>query len=459
MWGTLSMRQGPSASSVAARMGRAAFLLPAGWIVPLSGRPPETQNDGGIGERKLRRALRARQAFANVRRVNPVLALGLLAAAGLLTTRLPPLPSRRSLHLDLAIAAGVPLILVGLVLGPGIELIGRPLLRALAPVSAFAIGWIGALLGARFEWRYVRRIPRAAWLLAATTATGVVVVVALGAWLLARLVPPLATAWTPRLPAVLALVAVAAVSGPRAVTAVAQAVGMRRSASRALERAAALETACGAVVMIVPLALQRSQLGAGIGYATALSPFVVCALAAVLIVNASPRRRQMQTALAEWERPICAVFLIIAGALLTLPTVWILAAVPVLAALRVGARWASARYARVALKLRDVPPHIGLGTVAQGGTALALGINYFLMYGGRPDTPGGGIGSTGGAAGAGCAGDAAGAVLTTIVLGIALAQLAAPTLMQLASRAVAAPLTPATVSPELTTMLRRTDRE
>jgi len=379
------------------------------------------------------------------------------------------------------------------VLGPGIEVIGRPLLRALAPVSAFAIGWIGALLGARFEWRYVRRIPRAAWLLGATTATAVVVVVALGAWLLARLVPPLATVWTPRLPAVLGLAAVAAVSGPRAVTAVARAVGLGKSASRALERAAALETACGAVVMIVPLALHRSQLGAGnpelgwvswivfaagsgvlvglvflsvtrlraargeaglalaacmlfgagIGYATDLSPFVVCALAAVLIVNASPRRRQMQTALAEWERPICAVFLIIAGALLTLPTVWILAAVPVLAALRVGARWASARYARVALRLRDVPSHIGLGTVAQGGTALALGINYFLMYGGRPDTPGGGI-----------AGDAAGAVLTTIVLGIALAQLAAPTLMRLASRAVPAPLTPATASPELTTNAR-----
>src|SRR6059058_969851 len=105
----------------------------------------------------------------------------------------------------------------------------------------------------------------------------------------------------------------------------------------------------------------------------------------------------MQTALAEWERPICAVCLILAGALLTLPTVWILAAVPVLGALRVGARWAGARYARVALRLRDVPPHSGLGTVAQGGTALALGINYFLMYGGGPDAPGRGIGGTGGA--------------------------------------------------------------
>ena len=427
--------------------------------------------------------------------MNPVLALGLLAVAGLLATRLPQRPSRPAPHLDLAIAAGVPLVVVGLVLGPGIELIGRPLLRTLAPVTAFAIGWIGALLGARFEWRYVRRIPRAVWLLAATTATAAVVVVALGAWLLARLVPALATVWTPRLPAVLGLAAVAAVSGPRVVTAVAQAVGLRGSASRALERAAALETACGTVVMTVPLALHPSQLGAGnpelgwvswivfaagcgvlvglvflsvtrlrpareearlalaasmlfgagIGYATDLSPFVVCALAAVLIVNASPRRRLMQTVLAEWDRPICAVCLILAGALLTLPTVWILAAVPVLGALRIGARWAGARYARVALRLRDVPPHSGLGTVAQGGTALALGINYFLMYGGRPDAPGRGIGGSGGA------GDAAGAVLTTIVLGIALAQLAAPTLLQLAGRAVPAPLTPASAGPELTT--------
>ena len=42
------MLQGPSASSVAARMGSAAFLLPAGWMVPLSTRPPVTQNDAGI---------------------------------------------------------------------------------------------------------------------------------------------------------------------------------------------------------------------------------------------------------------------------------------------------------------------------------------------------------------------------------------------------------------------------
>src|SRR2546421_11638647 len=31
-------------------MGSAAFLLPAGRMVPLSGRPPVTEKDGGMGE-------------------------------------------------------------------------------------------------------------------------------------------------------------------------------------------------------------------------------------------------------------------------------------------------------------------------------------------------------------------------------------------------------------------------
>src|SRR5947199_203933 len=255
MWGTLSMRQGPSASSVAARIGRAAFLLRVGWIVPLSGRPPETQSDGGIGERKLRRALRARQAFANVRRVNPVLALGLLAVAGLLATRLPRRPLRRALHLDLAIAAGVPLVVVGLVLGPGIELNGRPLLRQLASVAAFAIGRIRAPL---------------------RTACGTVVMTVPLA-----LHPSQLGAGNPELGWV-SWIVFAAGCGVLVGLVFLSVTRLRPAREEAR------------------LALAASMLfGAGIGYATDLSPFVVCALAAALIVNASPRRRQMQTALAE----------------------------------------------------------------------------------------------------------------------------------------------------------------
>ena len=430
--------------------------------------------------------------------MHPVLALALLATAGLLATRLPrlALPPHPSLHLDVAIVAGAPLVLVGLLLGPGIELVSRPLLRALAPVIALAIGCIGAVLGARCEWRVLRRIPRGAWALAAVSASAVFLVVALSAWLLARWVPLLGVAWAPRLPTVLGLAAVAAVSAPRTVTRLARAAGIRRTVARAFARAAALETACGALAMTVPLVLSRPHpaagnpafawlawsvlvgaggalvslvflaltrvlpapehlglellgtllFGAGIGYATGLSPFVVCALAAAAIVNASPRRRQVQALLAAWEQPGYALLLILVGALLTLPTLWILVAVPLLAALRAGARWASVRYAREPLKLGALPPHAGLATVAQGGAAVALGINYFLMLGSWP-----GSSSSVAAEGAGSPAGTAGVVLTTMVLGVAVAQLAAPPLLGLVLRPTPAPLTPAPASPEFTT--------
>src|SRR5207302_113031 len=175
---------------------------------------------------------------------------------GTLSMRQGP-SSTRPPSLDLALTAGAPLVLLGLVLGPGIELLARPLWRALAPLTAFAIGWIGAALGARFEWRYVRRIPRGTWLLAAAGAGAAFLVVALGAWLLARRVPSLAAVWAPRLPTVLGLAAVAAASGPGAVTAVAHAVGVAPRLARALSRPAAPGTDAAAPPMGLPLALRH----------------------------------------------------------------------------------------------------------------------------------------------------------------------------------------------------------
>jgi len=430
--------------------------------------------------------LRRRQAFANVRDVNvsPVLALAGLAAIGLLVTRLPPIPWRHVTSLDLVFAAGGPLVLLGLVLGRGIDLINRPVLGALAPITALAIGWIGAAFGARFEWRYVRRIGRGTWLLATLSAAAAFAVVTLGAWLLYRVVPALAAAWTPRLPALLTLGAVAAASGPGAVTLVARAVGIRKSVSRAFSLAAALETACGALAFTLPLALHRAHplggnaglgwlawlvfaagsgalvgtvflaltqprlervnwgfvlfatllFGAGVGYAADLSPFVVCALAMVLIVNASPRRHAVRQVLADWEPPIYGIFLVIVGTLLTLPTMWILVAAPLLAAARFAAKWVAPRYASIAFRLDGSAPNVGLGTVAQGGVAIAMGLSFLITYA---------DGGTGGA------------LLSTVVLGVAAAQLAARPLMTLALRttpgirAAPAPLTPAAAPAEL----------
>src|SRR5438128_945510 len=209
MCGTLSMRQGPSASSVAARMGRTAFLLPAGRIVPFKARPPETEKEGGMGQ----------PSYA-------------AACAGVKRSR--------------------------------------------------------------------------------TFAT-----------------------WTPRRPALLTLGAVAAASGPGSVTLVARAVGIRQSGTRAFSLAAALETAGGALAFTLPLALHGPHplawlvfavgsgalvgmvflsltrlrparadvgfallatllFGPGVGYAAELAPFLACASATALIVNASPRRHAVR---------------------------------------------------------------------------------------------------------------------------------------------------------------------
>src|SRR2546430_439434 len=293
--------------------------------------------------------------------VNPVLALGLLAVAGLLAARLPRPASTRPPSLDLALPAGAPLGLLGLALS-----------RAVALETAAAALAMGVPLALRHP-----------------------------------------VAWT-----------VFAVSGGALVGWVCSSVTRRALAGRDLT---------------APL-VGSVLLGAGVGYATDVSPFIVCALAGLVTVNASPRRRELRTTLRAWERPMYALVLIISGALLALPTLWIIAAVPALQALRIAARWVSTRYARLALPLRDLPPHFGLGTVAQGGTALALAVNYFITFGSGPESPGGGASGR----------DAGAAVLTTMVLGVALAQFAAPPLMRLAVRAGPAPLTPAPARPELT---------
>ena len=410
--------------------------------------------------------------------MSPVLALGLLAAAGVLATRLPRLPLRRPRSLDLLCAAGAPLVLLGVVLGPGIELLDAAVLRALAPVTALALGWLGALLGARFERRYVTRIPRRLWLLSGLEALAVLLVVGLAAGLLARARPTLGAAWTPRLFSVAALGSVAVASGPGAVALAARALGVRRSVAREFALGATLETAWA--VLAVTLALTISPLrgpasgathgwfpwlaltlgsatlvgmlfvsltrlrhdpehvgmallgamlfGAGIGYAADLSPLVVCGLAAALIVNASPLRRRVQALLAAGEHPISAPLLIITGAVLALPTIWALAAAPILWALRSAAKWAVVRYARDPLHLGALPPDLGLATTAQGGLAIALGASFLLADGPTSGT--------------------ASPLLTTIVVGVVLAQLAAPPLMRLALRPAA--LTARARGPELT---------
>ena len=118
--------------------------------------------------------------------MHPALALALVLVVGIGITRLSR-PSFRppSLLADL-VATGVPFLLLGLLLGPGLGVIDAAGLRLLQPVVALGIGWSGALFGAQLEWRMMRRVSGHAWLIGATLALPVLLVTAATAWMLAH---------------------------------------------------------------------------------------------------------------------------------------------------------------------------------------------------------------------------------------------------------------------------------
>jgi hypothetical protein len=351
-----------------------------------------------------------------------------------------------------ALATGVLLVLVGLLLGPALGVLDSSSLRVVAPITALGIGWIGAAFGSRLEWRVLRRISRATWILAAAQAAAAFALTAITAWLLTRALPALSGAWHPTLPALLAIAATATVSSPHAVALAAQRAAAGTRLADRLAISALLDSLLGAGLFALTLAFYHPRatfpggfgwlgwlavlaaasgavgllfmwlsrlgresdaqdlellgvvlVGAGVGYAVELSPFVVCALAAALIVNRVPsRRRRVQSVLRRWEHPVYAVVLVAAGALLRFPTLWLVAAVLVLGVTRIAARWASARLVG--------QPQVGLATVAQGGVAVALGLSFGFAHAD------------------------AGGVFTTVLLGVAFAQAVAGPLVALAFR-------------------------
>jgi hypothetical protein len=389
--------------------------------------------------------------------MNPTVTLALLSIAGLLATRLPRLPGPRSPTLQPLLASGMPFLLFGLLLGPGVGLLDRATLRALAPVTALVVGWVGARLGARWEWRLLRRVPTETWGVVAAQAVAGVGIGVLAVWLGTRLVPALGAAWTPGMPAALTLGAVAIIPGAGAMERAARAAGLAPRMARSLRRVALLNAAGGALVCAIALGLghprvarvlpgwivglvlevgagalvgtlfvglsrfarERTQLGfaliavllfgAGLAYAADLSPFVVCGLAVAFVVNRSPHRHRVRALLAAWARPTYELLFVIVGAALTLPTLWVLAAAPVLAALRVLAQWSTVRSGLGYVPAAALPPIAGLASLAQGASALALGLGFSLA---RP---------------------AGAAVLTTIALGVVLTQTVAPAVMRLAA--------------------------
>ena len=353
--------------------------------------------------------------------MHPVLALALVILAGIGVTRL----SRPSFHhpklLDDLVATGVPFLLLGLLLGPGLGVVDAAGLRMLQPVVALAIAWIGALFGARLEWRMVRRISTRTWLIGTTLALPILLVTTVMAWTLARALPPLGEAWgRPLFTAALvlggALTTAASQRGPRlgrrnalldtAFGAAAVTVGVALYHPHAALRSLALTLVAGMALGGLFVVLARGGLlseprdagiaafavilcGAGFSYVAGLSPFVVCGLEAAVLMSFSPAavRHAVAGLLSRWEVPLYAAFLIVAGTLLRSLTAWLVLAALVLALIRVLVRWVTVRFGldQVDPVWRSLPfappPEFAHSVIRQGATAVALGAGFDLVRG------------------------------------------------------------------------------
>jgi len=353
--------------------------------------------------------------------VHPVLALALVILAGIGVTRLSRPSFRHPKLLDDLVATGVPFLLLGLLLGPGLGVVDAAGLRMLQPLVALAVGWIGALFGARLEWRMVRRISTRTWLIGTTLALPILLVTTVMAWTLARALPPLGEAWgRPLLPAALvlggALTTAASQRGPRlgrrnalldtAFGAAAVTVGVALYHPHAALRSLALTLVAAMALGGLFVALARGGLlsepgdagiaafavilcGAGFSYVAGLSPFVVCGLEAAVLMSFSPAavRHAVAGLLSRWEVPLYAAFLIVAGTLLRPLTAWLLPAALVLALIRVLVRWVTVRFGldQVDPVWRSLPfappPEFAHSVIRQGATAVALGAGFDLVRG------------------------------------------------------------------------------
>ncbi len=130
--------------------------------------------------------------------------------------------------------------------------------------------------------------------------------------------------------------------------------------------------------------------GAGFSYAARLSPFVVCALATAIFISFAPTpvRHAVAGLLTRWERPVFALFLVIAGALLGPMSAWVVIAAPVLALLRVAVRWVTVRFGldQVDPVWRSLPfappPEFAHSPLRQGASAVALAAGFDFVRGG-----------------------------------------------------------------------------
>lgn len=132
---------------------------------------------------------------------------------------------------------------------------------------------------------------------------------------------------------------------------------------------------------LVLFLLGISALASGAALQLQVSPLFVCVVMGAVVANLHPDRQRVFSVLEQWEKPIYLVLLLLAGSLLSFPTLWILPLAALYVGLRVVAKvGSSAAVVRTVSLPFDIPKRFGLGLLPQGGISLAMAVSVVLTY-------------------------------------------------------------------------------
>lgn len=330
----------------------------------------------------------------------------------------------------LLIVSGAEYILLGILLGPQVAgIMSADLLESFAPVTALALGWMGAIIGSRFVLKRMVRVPGVTyriafvesaitlllvcgaellllrWLFALSTPRALGPAVALGTFAVASAVAGIefaAQRYGGRGPIVTQLRVTASVNLFVAITTFGILLSGNHPAELTVVRPLTTTewTVITIAIGVVGGALFHLLLGdeervdrlfisltgmvilvSGAATYLRLSPVMSTMFFGMLLVNTTRRRHEVTAALHRVERPLYFALLIVAGASWrpSAQPAWLL---PVL--LFVVARViAKLGGSRLATRLNDMLPVFGpdwgRALLGQGGVVIALAVNYLYQ--------------------------------------------------------------------------------
>lgn len=369
------------------------------------------------------------------------------------TERVPPGPR-------LLFRTGTHFLVLGFALGPdALGLLGHDATRQLFPFLAVGLGWVGLHFGLQLDRKVLARFPLSHHVLCVGQALLAFLIFLGGGWAILHFAG-IRGGSAPLL--LLGAAATAAVTTPAGIALVSSNFMVRGNVRDLLLFIGSLDAVVGIVALqvtysvfrpgtmadggasvaqpalvgvalglglvcgIVFLWLTRLRpageelvlfllgmcaFAAGAALRWGLSPLFVSVTTGAVVANFGRARDRVMRVLERWEKPVYLIFLLLAGALLRTPTLWIVVLALGYALLRALAKVLAAGTLSAVLPLGfAVPRSLGLGLIPQGGISLAMAASGVLLYS-RMGVPHVGAEPT---------------LFTVIVLGVVVSELSGP---------------------------------